>query len=50
MPGAHQALITAIDFTQYGGKDVIFTAGQDCMLKAWCIDRQANTFSPIDAK
>ena len=35
MAGAHNGPITAIEFTQYGGQEVVFTASTDGVLKAW---------------
>lgn len=47
---AHTQQITALEFTQYGGNDVLFSGGLDGKLKAWTIDRQQSTFTPIDQK
>ena len=38
-PNAHQAKITAFEFCQFNGQDIVFTAGLDMMLNAWTIDK-----------
>ena len=43
-------MIKAIEFTQYNGQEVVFTAGMDNLLKAWTINRAASQFTPIDTK
>ena len=50
LANAHNAKITSMEFCQFNGQDVVFSAGLDNMLKAWTINTQTQTFTPVDSK
>lgn len=42
MPNAHSSQIVAFEFVNFNGTEIIFSAGKDCMIKAWTFNRQTN--------